>query len=632
MAIAHQVTAERSVSIPTLPVKSDQELVAAADIFELKEEFGSSLQISADGSVLVVGARENNRVSIYQAAQGDWVLHSQLNLAEDDGADFGASVAISHNGGLIAIAADVGADGPGSVYLYQRQGRAWRLLYRLTEGEEDEEGDGFGTGLAMAADGGTLAVGAPDAFEGRGAAYVYQEVDGRWTTPEFVSEGETAGQDYARSVSLNADGSVLAVGHPGADTHEVASAGRVLVFTKADGSWDPEGAELLAEQAGSTEDPDGFANDLFGYTVALSGIGDRLAVGADGVKTRAAYVNAGAVYFFQRDEQGAWSSPFAPQTPTHYDTTPHFGRALALTHNGDLLLIGAPGEGTSGKVRKYGLAYWCVWGTPRTLFTDPTQQTLLVDSHFGHAVSVSADGECAAVSATGTLLKDAALHKPATSKVYLFGQSQPPASSGVGDGANDKVPGVRAVESNLPLLSIPSGSTAVPVFIGVFRDKNGELLGNEQCLEVASMADFRRRFGTSQTTRVTFVNNTWEVQSTAYLGSLSLQLYFDNGGGRCFILPLHDQIDADELAALPDKIRQCADITLYVVTEYLRDQPQHPAYNALGPLLQEVGDGFLIADSYDGVTRPATVEQRTAVYFPAVETLMQPVRPTKTSM
>ncbi|WPO98645.1 phage tail sheath C-terminal domain-containing protein [Pseudomonas sp. HR96] len=617
MAHARQVVAKRTAV--TLPALSAQAPLVAPEDIEADAEFGSSLQISADGSVLVIGARESNRVSVYVSDEGDWRPHSELNCAE--GTEFGATVAVNRNGSLIAVGAHIGAEEAGAVYVYRRRGEAWSLLATLSQ---DETGDGFGAALSMASDGLTLAVGAPQALGTKGAFYVYKSIGGNFSASEFEIEGETAGQDFARSVSLNADGTVLAVGHPGANTHDVEQAGRVLVFTKTSGAWTQEGTELLAQQVGHASDPDGFANDLFGYTVALSGVGDRLVVGADGVRgsTSDTYLNYGAVYFFQLAEDGSWAATSAPQVGQHIDRTPHFGRALAITHDGELLLIGAPGAGTTNYSGKYGLAYWCVWGSARTLFTAPTVATLPAHSHFGHAVALSANGECAAVSSTGTMLHIGEPKKPDVSKVYLFGESQPPADEGSDNQSNRTVPGVYALESNQPLLAIPAGVTAIPLFIGVFRDKFGELLSNGSCIEIANFSDFRRRYGPSQSTTVTLTNGVPGVEDTADLGSLALQLYFDNGGGRCYILPLHDQTNPTELAAMVSKIRRCPDITLYVVTERLDTETDkyHPACDALDPLLRNVGDGFLIADSYDGEHRPTTTDQRTAVYYPALET------------
>lgn len=183
-------------------------------------------------------------------------------------------------------------------------------------------------------------------------------------------------------------------------------------------------------------------------------------------------------------------------------------------------------------------------------------------------------------------------------------------------------PGVYAEESNLPLLSIPSGATAVPVFMGKFAAVAGTTLPVGQCIEVASWFDFTQQFATpaAGTLAVTAVESSdppaWTLgafTSTPDLNWLSVRLYFDNGGGRCYILPLGEPAD---YSAVPSIIQRSAEITLLCST--LGVTASEALYDALSSLQTEMGGLFLIADSPDGVKRPATVAQRTAVYYPGV--------------
>ncbi|WPO98646.1 phage tail sheath subtilisin-like domain-containing protein [Pseudomonas sp. HR96] len=189
------------------------------------------------------------------------------------------------------------------------------------------------------------------------------------------------------------------------------------------------------------------------------------------------------------------------------------------------------------------------------------------------------------------------------------------------------VPGVYVEESNLPLLSVPSGATAVPVFIGNFKGKDGVAIALGKCIEVASWFDFTEQFSTptEATLAVTSVvgqPGAWTL--AAVTGALDInwrciQLYFDNGGGRCYILPF--KVEADLLGA-PEIIERYSDITLMCAT--VSTATSKAVYESLSRLQQEMGGLFLIADSKNGDEKPATVAQRTAVYYPGLITQYSP--------
>jgi hypothetical protein len=167
-----------------------------------------------------------------------------------------------------------------------------------------QEGDRFGTSIALSADGGTLAVGA----------------------------------------SLEA-GSATGVGGDEADDG-AANSGAVYVFTRSGGGWSQQ-AYVKASSTG--------AGDGFGRSVALSADGDTLAVGAraedsgatgiDGDETDNGAANSGAVYVFTRSA-GAWSQQ-AYVKASNAEEVDEFGSALALSADGNTLAVGAPRESSS---------------------------------------------------------------------------------------------------------------------------------------------------------------------------------------------------------------------------------------------------------------------------------------------
>ncbi len=95
------------------------------------------------------------------------------------------------------------------------------------------------------------------------------------------------------------------------------------------------------------------ADDRFGRSVALSGDGNTLAVGAAQETSAATGVNgdqadnnarfAGAVYVFTRDSGGVWTQQ-AYIKASNTDRVDRFGRSVALSGDGNTLAVGAFGE------------------------------------------------------------------------------------------------------------------------------------------------------------------------------------------------------------------------------------------------------------------------------------------------
>lgn len=214
--------------------------------------------------------------------------------------------------------------------------------------------DSFGFRVALSGDGGTMAVaataedGEDDSVESAGAVYIFvrgAKKDDTWAEQTVLRAPNPGTGDYfGFTLALSENGDTLAVGVPSDDsaatgiggdqTDDTATdAGAVHVFTRQDGAWSPQ-AYLKASNAD--------ASDLFGCSIALSGAGNVLAVGAfyeDAPDDQVA--DSGAVYVFTRGE--SWSET-AYLKPSISDKGDKFGSSVALSYAGDTLVVGAKGE------------------------------------------------------------------------------------------------------------------------------------------------------------------------------------------------------------------------------------------------------------------------------------------------
>jgi hypothetical protein len=250
-----------------------------------------------------------------------------------------------------------------------------------------DSGDLFGFAIALSGDGNTLAVGAieedssargvngdqnNDATEDSGATYVFvRSLDlgtntPRWLQQAYLKASNAKSPEYfGFSLALSSNGHTLAVGaifesgggqgiggNP-ADSSARRS-GAVYVFgrtptTAANSTVWSQQAYL---KASNTE-----ANDNFGFTVALSGDGNTLAVAAIEESSAATGVNgdpsnngaatSGAVYVFNRKSNAdIWAEPVYLK-PSNTAARQFFGYGVALSENGDTLAVGAFGESSS---------------------------------------------------------------------------------------------------------------------------------------------------------------------------------------------------------------------------------------------------------------------------------------------
>ena len=130
----------------------------------------------------------------------------------------GSSVALSADGSVVAIGApynDGNGDISGQVRLYRNVGGSWSQIGSDIDGEA--EYDWSGTSVALSADGSVVAIGAPK-NDGNGdisgQVRLYRNVGGSWSQIGSDIDGESLGDSSGSSVALSADGSVVAIGAP----------------------------------------------------------------------------------------------------------------------------------------------------------------------------------------------------------------------------------------------------------------------------------------------------------------------------------------------------------------------------------------------------------------------------------
>jgi hypothetical protein len=188
--------------------------------------------ISGDGSVIVVGAdREDGAGSNCGAAYVYYGTNwgTELKLTASDASNnsyFGGSVAISADGSVIIVGADSVAGGGtnrGAAYVYY--GTTWGTEKILTA-SDSADNDNFGNSVSLDADGSIALVGAHRKNSYTGAAYVYYGTT--WGTEKKLTATDGASSDwFGRATALSANGTEAVVGAP----RETGGQGQVYVYS-----------------------------------------------------------------------------------------------------------------------------------------------------------------------------------------------------------------------------------------------------------------------------------------------------------------------------------------------------------------------------------------------------------------
>jgi len=251
--------------------------------------FGAGLSFSANSNVLAIGGPLNRangtnagHIRVYEWDGTNWGQRG-VDIYGQSHDEFGYSVSLNDAGDILAVGATgntgFGTSPNGYVKIYNWNGTSWMQQGNLVG---DLDGDEFGRSVSLNAVGDVLAVGAPGHIVGsaniNGSTYVYEWNGTNWIPRGGEIVGLATGNGFGEEVSLNSAGTILAASAPAYLTN-----GNVRIFEWTGTAW---------SQLGNTITGDAL-NDIFGASLSLNSTGDIVAVGAWGNQ------NQGHVRVFQ---------------------------------------------------------------------------------------------------------------------------------------------------------------------------------------------------------------------------------------------------------------------------------------------------------------------------------------------
>jgi hypothetical protein len=239
-----------------------QDLIGDAD-----DRSGRSVSLSADGTTVAIGASNHDggkgRTKIYQYSSNTWSQLGQ-DLIGDPGNWSGWSVSLSADGTIVAIG-EFSDDGfKGRTRIYEYSSNTWSQLgqdligdFTIKLGEQS---------VSLSADGTTVAIGEfiYDGGKGRTRIYQYSSNTSTWSKLGQDLIGGDPGDESGWSVSLSADGTIVAIG---AYKHD-GGKGRTRIYQYSSNGWSQLGQDLVGDPG-----------DYSGRSVSLSADGTTVSIG-----------------------------------------------------------------------------------------------------------------------------------------------------------------------------------------------------------------------------------------------------------------------------------------------------------------------------------------------------------------
>lgn len=331
--------------------------------------------LSADGDTVAVGtsfhddevnrAHNAGQVEVFRWDSLGWIPVGDPIVGTDAGDFAGASIALSDDGGFLAVGSpgndDLGEDA-GCVRIFFLNRGKWNQLGNGSDDDGTSEGacpmggsapgEMFGGSVSLSADGKKIAVGlsamrAGDVGEsGAGkAARVFKFVGGGWSE---MGNGIDIGEhiyDTAFSAALSKDGTrvIISNHYVGENGPEIQSDEKnvdlfVGAFRYDDdcNQWAPMGANLHMNSKG----------DKSGYFITLSDDGTMIGMGDPGRSVNKGKV-AGHAHIYVYDDDSKDYRQFGPNIEGEAPGD-RFGYEVSLSGNGQFYAVGAPSSRSGG--------------------------------------------------------------------------------------------------------------------------------------------------------------------------------------------------------------------------------------------------------------------------------------------
>lgn len=240
------------------------QLGADIDGLVANEQSGTSNDLNADGTVLIVGAPRamdngimTGKARVYEWNGTNWTQRGDDLIGSNQGDVFGEAVSISSDGNTIAVGSPgflnpsyLSPTGPtGYTRIFEWNGTSW--IQKGTDINGEAPNDVAGSSISLNTNGNRIAIGASsnDGVNGSSSGHcrIYEWNGSAWNQLGSDIDGEAA-NDFSGSVSINATGTIVAIGASGNDAGGT-NTGQVRVYEWNGSSWIQKGTDIDSDNA-----------------------------------------------------------------------------------------------------------------------------------------------------------------------------------------------------------------------------------------------------------------------------------------------------------------------------------------------------------------------------------------------
>jgi hypothetical protein len=368
----------------------------------LSNSFGYGMAISPDGKWLAVSAPLASDIPSYYRGEffvdqnyevNDIVLYdgefwkSSDEIIGDDSSEFVQSLwekvdLLTADPSSVSIGS--GYENQGIVFIYEKVGLRWNIRHSIISPYlEENERFGHSIDIAKTNDGYIMAVSSMRS-DNSGRVYLYEYYDS-WKNSLgqlYIENGLiSTGDKFGFSISLNYDGSILAVGAPEMVSQDTTETGTVFIYEK-DEFYDL--SQIIEKD--SIENISLRSGDKFGYSLDLDYSGNLLAISSP--YSDQEFENQGSVYVFKRiDNEYQLINPQQLVSFENY-ADEYFGWNVKITPNSEKIVVSARNTITNS-VGSVGGVYVFELKDDRYFLAEKLEADFLENESFGFSIDVA---------------------------------------------------------------------------------------------------------------------------------------------------------------------------------------------------------------------------------------------------
>lgn len=336
------------------------------------DAFGFSVAMNSIGDRAIVGAYLDENLTgntnigltyIFKSGSSGWIQEQILSgtLASGSSDNFGWSVAMNSAGDRLVVGAVgderiTGSNAEGLAYVFVSGASGWTQQHVLSGSFATGSSDNFGKSVAINSLGDCIIVGAdqdempPSTIDAQGLAYIFKSGSSGWVEEQILS-GTFAVDTFDRfgaSVSINSIGDLVVVGASQDETtSSLSTQGLAYIFKSGSSGWFQQQI-LSGSLAGST--------DLFASSVSINPSGNVIVVGAILDERAGGSASEGLAYVFVSSSNG-WRETKVLSGSLAVNSSDNFGKSVAITSNGERIIVGANNDERLTGSLSEGIAY-----------------------------------------------------------------------------------------------------------------------------------------------------------------------------------------------------------------------------------------------------------------------------------